>query len=427
MKNPLAALLSAALLTSGGGMTTAHAQESAFTVQDAVIDETLQAYVETGRIAGATALVWQDGEEVYAGSFGMADREAGRAMSRDTLFQIYSMTKPVTGVALMTLWEDGKFDLDDPLSDYLPEFADMTVFAGFDADGEPVFEPAKRAIKVIDILRHTAGLGYASEMKEYPAHLYREAGVMDNSQTLDEFSQNIASQPLYYQPGGEWKYSASVSVQARLVEVLSGQEFDTYLRETIFEPLGMDSATRYVAPEDRERLAGFYSDASGTLERVPDIQAYAGVYNRSAFQAGGFGLVMEIDDYMRFARMLLNGGALDGARILEAETVELMATDHLPATVQDVNWLRNKGQAGFGLNFAVRIAPPLKSYEASGAVGEFFWDGYASTLFWVDPANDLAAVLLVQKVPFDEIGLHKAFRDAVYAGSAFAAPQPNGE
>ena len=420
MKRTLAALFATALI----GVTATQAQDIGFTVQDDVIDDTLQAYVETGRIAGATALVWQDGEEVYAGSFGMADREAGREMTRDTLFQIYSMTKPVTGVALMTLWEDGKFDLDDPLSDYLPEFADMKVFAGFDADGEPFYEPAKREIRVIDIMRHTAGLGYASEMKEYPAYLYREAGVMSNAQTLEEFSKNIASQPLYYQPGGEWKYSASVSVQARLVEVLSGQEFDTYLQETIFEPLGMDSATRYVDEADRGRMAGFYTDESGALERVPDSQAYAGAFNRVPFQAGGFGLVMEIDDYMRFARMLLNGGELDGARILEPETIQLMATDHLPSTVQDVNWLRNKGQTGFGLNFAVRIAPPLKSYEASGAVGEFFWDGYASTLFWVDPANNLAAVMLVQKVPFDEIGLHKAFRDAVYAGSAFAAPQP---
>ncbi|NHK28981.1 beta-lactamase family protein [Parvularcula flava] len=420
MKNTLAALLATALI----GVTATSAQETAFTVQDAVIDETLESFVEDGKIAGATALVWQDGEEVYAGNFGMADREAGRAMTRDTLFQIYSMTKPVTGVALMTLWEDGKFDLDEPLSDYLPEFTDMEVFAGFDANGEPVFEPARREIKVIDIMRHTAGLGYASEAKEYPAYLYREAGVMSVTQTLEEFSQNIASQPLYYQPGGEWKYSASVSVQARLVEVLSGMEFDAYLQETIFDPLGMDSAKRYVAPEDRDRMAGFYSDASGSLQRVPNMQAYGGAFNRTAFHAGGFGLVMEIDDYMRFARMLLNGGELDGARILEPETVQLMATDHLPSTVQDVNWLRNKGQVGFGLDFAVRIAPPLKSYEASGAVGEFFWDGYASTLFWVDPANVLAAVMLVQKVPFDEIGLHKAFRDAVYSGSAFAAPLP---
>jgi len=423
MQRTLTALLAAALI----GISATQAQETGFTVQDAVIDETLESYVEAGKIAGATALVWQDGEEVYAGSFGMADREAGREMTRDTLFQIYSMTKPVTGVALMTLWEDGKFDLDDPLSDYLPEFADMTVFAGFDADGEPYYEPARREIRVIDIMRHTAGFGYASEAKEYPAYLYREAEVMSVTQTLEEFSQNIASQPLYYQPGGEWKYSAAVSVQARLVEVLSGQEFDTYLRETIFDPLGMDSATRYVEPADRDRMAGFYSDASDSLQRVPNMQAYAGVYYRSAFHAGGFGLVMEIDDYMSFARMLLNGGELDGARILEPETVQLMATDHLPSTVQDVNWLRNKGQVGFGLDFAVRIAPPLKSYEASGAVGEFFWDGYASTLFWVDPANDLAAVMLVQKVPFDDIGLHKAFRDAVYSGSAFAAPSPNGE
>ena len=394
------------------------------------IDGVLGGLVEQDRVVGVSALVYERGREAYFGAFGMADREAGRPMQRDTVAQIHSMTKPVTGVALMTLYEEGRFQLDDPLSRYLPEYADVQVYAGEDADGQPVLVPPERPILVRDILRHTAGFAAAFE-DDAPARLYREANIDSREITLEEMSRRLAAVPLAYPPGTRWLYGISVDVQARLAEVLAGQPFAQLVHARVLEPLGMHDTGWYVESGRRGRLAAMYElQDGGGFERLPDSPWLDNATREWPMSPGGYGLASTLDDYMRFARMLANGGELDGVRILRPETVALMARDDLPDTVGDRSWLPGKGQVGFGIDFAVRHSPPAHAGEASGAVGEFFWDGFANTLFWVDPKNDIVAVLFTQYIPPGGTDLHKRFRDAVYvhdeaASSANKGPAPD--
>lgn len=384
------------------------------------IDAVLRGLVESGQVVGVSALVWQDGREAYFGAFGHADREDGRPMRRDTLVQIYSMTKPVTGVALMQLYEQGRFGLDDPVARYLPEFAGVRVHAGTDANGQPILVAPQRPPTIRDLLRHTAALATA-ESPGLPGERYRQAGLDRLDITLEEKVRRLAGVPLAYQPGTRWLYSDAVDVQARLVEVLSGLPFDRYLQRHVFGPLRMKDTGHVLRARDRARMAALYRRSDdGVMTRLPDEQALR-PYREDSIRQGGWGLLSTLDDYMRFARMLLEGGGLDGVRLLRPETVRLMASDALPAGLQDRSWLPSKGQVGFGIDFAVRVAPPRDAQEASGEVGEFFWDGLANTLFWVDPANRIAAVLFAQWIPFGGVPLHKAFRDAVYAEDTSAA------
>ncbi len=387
------------------------------TIDPAIIDSALKAMVDDKRLIGVSALVFERGQEAYFGAFGLADRENNKPMTRDTIVQIFSMTKPVTGVALMQMYERGKFKLDDPLSNYLPEYANVTVFAGLDDNGQPKFEPPKRPITVRDILRHTAG--FIGGPDDSPVgRLYREADLRGGfANTLAQVSEKLAKVPLAYQPGTRWLYSDAVDIQAALLQKISGVPFDRYLELHIFKPLGMSSVRYTILPTDPDRpqLAALYTrNDDGTFTRQSDEEAYTFNSAPWPYKPGSFGLVATIDDYMKFARMLVGGGKLGRARILKPETVRLMATDAMPREVTDKSWLPSKGTVGFGIDFAVRTAPPKDANEASGAVGEFFWDGAATTLFWADPRNDIAAVLFTQFRPFDRIKLHKTFRDAVY-------------
>ena len=407
--------------------TPAPAPAAGTIVDAAHLDAVLRGLVEDGQVVGVSALVHERGREAYFGAYGMADREAGRPMARDTLAQIHSMTKPVTGVVLMSLYEEGLFELDAPLSRYLPEYAGVRVFAGENADGTPRLEAPERPILVRDILRHTAGFAAAFE-KDTPAKLYRDAGIDSREITLAQMSERLATLPLAYQPGTRWLYGISVDVQARLAEALAGRPFGQLVRERVLQPLRMDETAYYVPPERGGRMAAAYEHADGRFDPIPGHPAFEGVYRRWPMDApGGYGLVSTLDDYMRFGRMLLEDGSLDGARVLRPETVRLMATDMLPAAVSDRSWLPGKGQVGFGIDFAVRHSPPAHAGEASGAVGEFFWDGYANTLFWVDPANRIVAVLFTQFIPPGGTDLHKRFRDAVYHRRPEASAQGRGQ
>jgi CubicO group peptidase (beta-lactamase class C family) len=387
------------------------------TIDPAIIDAALKTMVDDKRLVGVSGLVFEHGKEAYFGAFGLADRENNKPMARDTVVQIFSMTKPIAGVALMQMFERGKFKLDDPLANYLPEFGNVTVYAGQDANGQPRFEAPKRPILVRDILRHTAG--FPGGPDDSPVgRLYRDADLRGGfANPLPVVSQKLAKVPLLYQPGTRWLYSDAVDIQAALTEKLSGVPFDRYLELHIFKPLGMTTVRYTILPTDPDRanLAAMYTrNDDGTFTRQSDEEAYR--FNGASwpYKPGSFGLVATIDDYMKFARMLLGGGKLGRARILKPETVALMATDAMPKEVTDKSWLPSKGQVGFGIDFAVRVAPPKDASEASGQVGEFFWDGAASTLFWVDPRNEITAVLFTQMRPFDKIKLHKTFRDAVY-------------
>lgn len=376
------------------------------------IDKALKYLVEADSIAGVSAMVFEKGEEVYFNAFGYADKEAQKVMDRNTLVRIYSMTKPITGVALMTLYEKGAFQLDEPLSKYAPEFANLQVYKGVDASGKLILEPARRPITIRDITRHTAGFAPGTSLPGL-AELVQKADVMNPANTLTEMAKKLAALPLQFHPGDQWAYGPSVDVQAHLVELLAGVSFEKYIKKKILQPLAMNQ-TRYVVPGiDRSRFAAMYRKGEdGQLVKVPDTDQSFNIKDWP-LKPGGFGLTATIDDYMKFARMLLNMGSLNGTTILQPQTVQLMATNHLSDTINQRMWLPSKGQVGFGIDFAVRLRKPGSSNENNGTVGEFFWDGAASTLFWVDPANDLAAVLFVQKMPF--FGqLHKAFRDAVY-------------
>ncbi len=377
------------------------------------LDSALKSLVDEGRVVGASALVFEKGEEVYFNAFGYSDREAQTPMDRSTIVRIYSMTKPVTGVALMTLFEEGRFQLDDPLEKYAPEFKDMKVFTKVDEAGKLVLEPAKRPITIRDITRHTAGF-VNSQPPSALKKIVDDADPMNPENTLSEMAAKLGKLPLVFHPGEQWSYGWSVDVQAFLVERLSGKPFDQYVREKVLDPLDMTD-TRYVVPEgDLKRFAAMYQKSQdGSLTRVPDERANNFNTRDWPLKPGGFGLTSTLDDYMRFARMLVNEGKLGDVSILREETVKLMATNQLSDSIQERMWLPSKGQVGFGIDFAVRLRPPAEEDENNGVVGEFFWDGAASTLFWVDPANDLTAVLFVQIFPFDR-EVHRRFREAVY-------------
>jgi CubicO group peptidase (beta-lactamase class C family) len=378
------------------------------------IDSVLKSFIDNGQLAGVSALVYENDEEVYYNAFGYADREAGVPMDRNTIVQIYSMTKPITGVALMTLYEDGAFEMDDPLSKYLPEYGNTKVYTGVDTDGNLILEDPNRPITVRDIARHTAGFPNRGNIPGLSEKL-RQADVMNREHELAEMSAKLASVPLWFHPGEQWEYGPSVDVQAYLVEKLAGLPFEEYVRANVLDPLGMEE-TRYMVPEeDRDRFSAMYRKVDDSLHQLAVEESKSDYLQEWPLRRGGSGLTSTLDDYMRFARMLQNKGNLEGDTILKPETVKLMATNQLADSVTERNFLPSKGSVGFGIDFAVRMAPPASPDENYGVPGEFFWDGAASTLFWVDPENQLTAVLFVQHFPYDPIGLHKSFRAAVYS------------
>jgi CubicO group peptidase (beta-lactamase class C family) len=409
--------LFALLWACGSQPQTANQSEATSTIVTetvkARIDSTLNTFVDSERVAGISALIFEKNTEVYYNTFGFSDRKAGTPMARNTIVRIYSMTKPVTGVALMQLYEDGAFELDDPLEKYAPEFKDMKVFKGVDLSGNLILEPARRPITIRDITRHTAGFVNAGSIPAGLESLVQDADVMNFDNSLTEMARKLGSLPLAFHPGERWLYGSSVDVQAFLVERLSGKPFDQYLQANILDPLSMSSTRYFVPEEDINRLAVTYRRDDRNLVPQPNGEPRDFNTNQWALTPGGFGLTSTIDDYMRFARMLVNEGTLDNVTILKPETVKLMATNHLSEEVTERMWLPSKGQVGFGIDFAVRLRPPASEDENHGIVGEFFWDGAASTLFWVDPVNELTAVLFVQILPFDR-EVHKKFRDAIY-------------
>lgn len=414
MKTHLNTLLGISLLITF--TVSLNAQEKTILITPEVkerISSTLNAFVDSGRVAGASSLIFEKGEEVYFASFGDADRANKSPMDRSTIVQIYSMTKPITGVALMQLYEQGKFKLDDPISKYASEFNDMTVYDGDDEAGNPILVKPKRELTIRDLTRHTSG--FVNDTNHpYAGKLLAEANPFSPEKTLADIGETFGKLPLIFHPGEQWHYGPSVDIQAFLVERISGQPFAEYIRENILDPLKM-SETRYFVPEsDRERISSVYSkNEKGELYQAPDVQAHYRNVNEISLTPGGWGLTSTLDDYQSFARMLVNGGELNGSRILKPETIQLMATNHLGDEVTERLWLPGKGQVGFGIDFAVRVAEPINSEENQGVVGEFFWDGAATTLFWVDPLNELTVVFFVQIFPFDGT-LHKDIRDAVY-------------
>lgn len=351
----------------------------------------MRRHVDDGLLAGVVTAAARDNRLVHFESVGHRDLEAGAPMTRDAIFRIYSMTKPVTGVALMILYEEGRFRLSDPVEKHLPEFRDLQVFAGLDENGGVLTEPQDHKMTVRELMNHTGGLTYGIFAESPVDEMYVEAGLLDSGDTLAEFAAKLGEIPLKHQPGSAWEYSVSVDVQGYLVEKLSGRTFGEFLEERVFEPLGMTDTDFHVPPEKASRFAqvyGYGEDGGLVAQEVFGD----GFLEDPVFEGGGGGLVSTAMDYLRFSQMLLNGGELDGVRILAPLTVELMHRDQTPAGMRG-SVLGARGTS-FGLNFAV-IEDPV---EAEGySRGEYYWGGAAGTWFWIDPVEDLVFVGMIQQ------------------------------
>ncbi len=386
------------------------------------IDAHLQdRYIAPKKIAGALTLVARRGKVAYLSPLGMRDNERQRPMTEDTIFRIYSMTKPITSVALMMLYEQGHFQLGDRVQKFIPEWKDLQVYVSGEYP-DFITRPPERDMTIRDLLTHTSGLsmGMSGQAGTKVAAAYQKLGVFNLRQgTLKEMVQKVASLPLEFSPGTRWNYGISTDVCGYLVEVISGMRFDQYLKTHIFEPLGMVDTDFYVPPEKAHRLAANYTRDSSKKLQLVDDPTQSPFLTPPTFFSGGGGLVSTAADYCRFCQMLLNGGELDGVRILSPRTIKLMTMNHLPGN-QDLTELSislfsetaNEG-IGFGLGFAVVI--DLIKTQQIGSVGEYYWGGAASTIFWNDPAEDLIVIFLTQLMPSNTFNFRGQLKSLVYS------------
>ncbi|MBS1789285.1 MAG: beta-lactamase family protein [Acidobacteria bacterium] len=389
------------------------------------IQTVMSKHIAEKHIPGASGLIARHGKIAYQEAFGMADMEAGKPMQMDTIHRIYSMSKPITSVAVMMLYEEGKFQLNDPVAKYLPEFAKMQV--GVEEKdpqtGQMVMKtrPARNPITVRDLLRHTAGLTYGVFGDTLVDREYRKARILGEL-NLADFVTDLAKIPLQYEPGTRWHYSVSVDVLGRLVEVLSGKSFDQFLQERIFTPLEMNDTGFIVPASKKDRLAKLYTiTKEGKLQPIKTCssreECYEGFPNAvpdflhsMGMQSGGGGLTSTAYDYLRFCQMLLNKGESNGRRLLSRKTVELMSSDNLGS-------IPGMGPGmGFGLGFAVSKAPGEAGMM--GSPGEFNWGGAAGTKFWIDPQEDLIGIYMIQILPHTGLEYGSEFRVLTYQSIA---------
>jgi CubicO group peptidase (beta-lactamase class C family) len=366
------------------------------------IGAVMQAHVDEGRIAGAVGLVARNGKVAYLQSWGMRDMGRAAQMETDAIFRIYSMTKPITSVAVMMLFEEGRFLLSDPVGRYLPELSGVEVAVPPDSASGERTTRRTRPITIRDLLRHTSGLSYGFFSDTYVDTLYRQAGVLYRDSTLAQMVTTLGDIPLLYEPGTRWHYSVSTDVLARLVEVVSGMPVDEFFHERILDPLGMHDTEFYVDESRRDRFARMYQhDGDGNLMPGDSTQ----FLEKPSFLSGGGGLTSTASDYVRFAQMLLNGGELDGVRLLGRKTVELMTANHL-----------DDGQrvAAFGFGLGVSVRRELGADGAQGSLGEYGWGGLAGTTFWVDPEEELVGVFMVHINPNRDIDFRNQFKNLVY-------------
>ena len=389
------------------------------------IDEHLLGrYIQPGKIAGCQVLVARHGAVAHFASHGALDRERSVPVGDDTIWRLYSMTKPITGVALLTLYERGLFQLDDPVHRFIPAWRDLKVRERA-ADGSKHLVDPERPMNVRDVMMHMSGIGYALDGGGITVDMLRTppGARLGKGATLETLTDRLAEVPLRFHPGSRWLYSFSTDVCARLVEIISGQRFDDYLRTTIFEPLGMVDAGFTVPDGSVDRFAACYTrDDRKNLVLLEDPQESR--YRRPAtFLSGGGGLVATTADYMRFCQMLVNGGELDGKRILGRKTVELMTSNHLPGDgeLSQFALAGGYGEVGFrGMGFGLTVAVS-KGPVATGVVGspgEYMWGGAASTAFWIDPAEDLFAIFMTQLIPSGTFNFRSQLKTIVYGAIA---------
>ncbi len=383
------------------------------------IDRHLEGYVEAGKYAMAQFVLARQGQVVHQSVVGQQDAERGVRATEDTVYRIYSMTKPVTSVALMMLVEEGLIALDDPVSKHIPAWKDLGVFA---AGVEPGFMTTRptRPMQVVDLLRHTSGLTYGFQNRSNVDAAYRKLKLeaIHGGVDLEGLIGRLSKLPLEFSPGEAWTYSVSTDVVGYLVQKVSGVPLERFFAERIFQPLKMADTGFSVREDQRSRFAACYEAVPGGRMRLQDDPQASPYLGPPGLVSGGGGLVSTAADYLRFANMLLNGGELDGARILAPKTIRLMASNHL-AGGQDLTELSrgafsestNAG-VGFGLGFAVVIDPPRTLIPCSQ--GEFYWGGMASTAFWVDPVEEVTAVFMTQLIPSSTYPIRRELRTLTY-------------
>ena len=361
----------------------------------------LQKKVDDKKLAGIVTVLARHGKIVDFETYGKSDLASGAPMQKNAIFRIFSMTKPITGVAMMILYEQGKWSPGDPISKYIPEFAGLKVLKGVDSSGQPILEDPLHPPTMAELMSHTAGFTYGIFGSTPVDKMYRDAGVL-GSKNLQDMIDKLAKIPLLYQPGTKWVYSVSVDIQGYIVEKLSGKPLGEFFRENIFDPLGMQDTGFHLPAEKLSRLAAVYTaNAADELHPTPGSQNTAIYTKEPSMPSGGGGLLSTTQDYVRFCQMLLNGGELGGVRILAPSSVALMRTNRLPSTVLDsraygIAFFHVTPGSGFGFDFGVFDHPGLIG-QTVGA-GTYFWSGAAGTWFWIDPTNDIVFVGMIQRM-----------------------------
>ena len=379
-------------------------------------------YLANGRLPGALTLICRRGEVVHLTVQGMADIERKKPLKEETIFRIYSMTKPITSLALMMLLEEGRLQLDDPVHRYIGEWRDLGVYlAGSGETGAPFrHKPVKRPMQVIDLMRHTSGLTYGFQQRTNVDAAYRQRKIGEvRETTLDEFVQLLAHLPLEFSPGDAWNYSVSTDVVGYLVGKISGVPFEQFLKTRILDPLGMSDTSFWVEGSARERLASLYSvGRNGKLTSLGDEENQA-LYEPPKMFSGGGGLLSTASDYLKFCRLMIGGGRLGDVRLVGPKTVDLMTSNHLPGgkTLSDmsISLFSEASYAGigFGLGFSVMLDPAASMIP--GSPGEYSWGGAASTAFFIDPLEDLICIFMTQFVPSTFYNIRRELRTLVYS------------
>jgi len=366
--------------------------------------ERLHAYmkqvIDNKELSGMVTILARHGKVVDYWNYGQRDMASGAPMSKDTIFRDFSMTKPVTGVAMMILYEQGKWLPSDPISKFIPEFANLKVYKGTDADGKMILVDPDHAPTIAELMSHTAGFTYGFFGNTPVDKMYRDANIFQ-SKNLKEFIDKVAAIPLTYQPGKGWTYSVSMDIEGYIVEKLSGQSLPDFMRDNIYKPLGMKDAGFFVPADKRSRFATLYiNDDQGNM-KAPELgKSFGGDYaEQPGMASGGGGMVSTAEDYYRFASMLANGGELDGKRVLSSAAVKLMTSNHLASELLTgqfgIGLMQMRPGFGYGYNGAVEFDSPAANLP--DGKGTYLWDGAAGTWFWVDPTNDVVFVGMIQR------------------------------
>jgi CubicO group peptidase (beta-lactamase class C family) len=369
----------------------------------------MQGYIDQGKLAGTLTLVARNGKIAYLNAQGMQDKKAKKPMAEDTIFRIYSMTKPITAAAAMILWEQGKFHMFDPISKYLPELANMKVYVSGSGDNM-IVEEAKTPIRIIDLFTHTSGFSYGFSNSEVDK-LYQSKLSKRKEFTRDNILSKFAELPLTHQPGTAWNYGVSTDIIGFLVEKLSGKKLGEYMQDTIFNPLGMQDTGFYVPSNKIDRLSQIYTaDKTGQTVVSKDVPGGIDFLNDPKIHSAGGGLVSTMQDYFIFAQMMLNGGEINGVRILGRKTVKYMSSNHLPDHLIPYN--KTSDGEGYGLAMSVTVNPEMSGFM--GSTGNYGWGGAASTYFRIDPQEKIIMISMAQFVPIGFHRYHNDFRNLVY-------------